>query len=157
MIHNKWGRMEHAGGMNEITRVIRGLTFSTTNPRPMVQRGDDLLIIQGSIRDVTTHRVYIDTERSLDIIYEHCFRLVMGKWKEGLKTTPGQLTSFTGHNIWPLGMIQLPLMLTSYNKSRPRQPSSTLSLCGTLLSIISYWDKQPYLDSAQYLPLSMGY
>lgn len=66
------------------------------------------------------HRVYIGMGRSVYIIYENCFRLLPDRWKDNLKPTAGRLIGFTGHNLWPLGTIHLPLTLTSHEKQRKK-------------------------------------
>lgn len=62
--------------------------------------------------------MYIDTKSSIDIIYEHCFCLLPNRRKGNLKHATGQLTGFTGHNLWSLGTIYLPFTLTSYDKTK---------------------------------------
>nr|KAJ0216025.1 hypothetical protein LSAT_V11C300153800 [Lactuca sativa] len=42
------------------------------------------------------------------------------QWKDNLKPTTGRLVGFTGHNLWPLGTIHLPLTLTSHDKQRKK-------------------------------------
>lgn len=64
------------------------------------------------------HQEYIDIGSSADIIYEHCFRLLPGRWKESLKPATRILTGCTWHNLWPLGKIQLPFTLTNHDKTK---------------------------------------
>lgn len=99
---------------------MRTLTFSVQDHRPEGWRGDDPLVIQASIRDVTIHRVYMDTGSLADIIYEHCFRLLLDRWKDNLQPTMGRLVGFTGHSLWPLGTIHLPLTITSHDKQQKK-------------------------------------
>lgn len=112
MVRSNQERKEEHDDTEGLTRSTHGLTFSVKDPRPKGWRGDDPLIIHGSIKNLMIHRVYIDTGSSTDIIYEHCFRLLPDRWKENLKPTVGRLTGFTGHNHWPLGTIHLPFTLT---------------------------------------------
>lgn len=118
MIRHKRGRAECATSMRSIMESMQGLTFCTTDPSPAEWKGDNPIVIQGSIRDTMIHLVYIDTGSSTDIIYEHCFRLLPDAWKEELILTAGQLTGFTGHSLWPLGTIHLLFTLTSQEKTR---------------------------------------
>lgn len=67
---------------------------------------------------MTIHRLYVNTGRSVDITYKHCFRHFSDRWKENLKCTSGRLTGFTGYNIWPLGTIHLPFTLTNHDKGK---------------------------------------
>lgn len=85
--------------MDSLTRSMQGLPFSTKDPVRKGWQGDDPIIIQRYIKDVTVHQVYTDTYNSVDIIYEHCFRLLPDRWKENLKPTTGRLTGFTGHSL----------------------------------------------------------
>ena len=79
-------------------------------------RGDDPLIIQKSIKDVTIHRMYINAGSSADIINKHCFCLLSDRWKESLKPTKSQLTGFTGDILQPLITIHFPFTLTSHDR-----------------------------------------
>ena len=99
---------------------MQGLTSSMCDPTPSGWNGDNPLVIQGSIRDVIVHRVYVDTGSSGDILYEHCFRLLPNTWKERLRPTTGQLTGSTRHSLWPLVTIHLPFTLVSQDKTRRR-------------------------------------
>ncbi|KAL7603323.1 hypothetical protein Lser_V15G16837 [Lactuca serriola] len=118
MVHVKRGRHEEQSDMTSITTITQGLTFSARDPRPKGWKSNNPLIIQASIKNVTIHRLYIDTCSLADIIYEQCFRLLPDKWKENHKPTTGRLVGFMGHSIWPLGTIHLPLMLTIHDKQR---------------------------------------
>lgn len=120
MIRSKRSREEQGGEHVIIKLSARALTFSIQDPRPDGWRGDNPLIIQASIKDVTIHRVYVDTESLADIIYEHCFRLLPDRWKDNLRPTTGRLVGFTGHSLWPLGTIHLPLTITSHDKQRKK-------------------------------------
>lgn len=118
IVHVKMERQDEQGDPAGIIMPTHGLTFSARDPRPKGWKGDNPLIIQASIKNVTIHRAYIDTGSSADIIYEHCFRLLHDKWKENLRPTTRRLVGFIGHSIWPLGRIHLPLTLTSHDKQR---------------------------------------
>lgn len=96
---------------------MQGLTFSMSNPRPSSWKRDGLLFIQGSIQNTTIHRLDTNIGSSADIIYDHCFYLLLDRWKEGLKPATGQLTGFKEHNVWPLGTIHLPFTLFRHDKS----------------------------------------
>nr|KAJ0214035.1 hypothetical protein LSAT_V11C400197270 [Lactuca sativa] len=80
------------------------------------QRGEQI-IVKPSARALT---VYVDIGSSADIIYEHCFRLLPDRWKDNLRPTTGRLVGFTGNSLWPLGMIHLPLTITSHDKQRKK-------------------------------------
>ena len=120
MIRSKRSRGEQQTEQGTTRTPMHTLTFSIQDPRPEGWRGDDPLVLQASIRDVTIHRVYVDTGSSADIIYEHCFRLLPDRWKDNLHPMTGRLVEFTGHSLWPLGTIHLPLTITSYDKQQKK-------------------------------------
>nr|KAJ0218881.1 hypothetical protein LSAT_V11C300127070 [Lactuca sativa] len=133
MIRSKRSREEQRGEQATVKPSARALTFSVQDPRSDGWKGDNPLIIQASIRDVTIHRVYVDTGSSTDIIYEHCFRFLLDHWKDNLRTTIGRLVGFTGHSLWPLSTIHLPLTITSHDKQRKK----------TALAKPRYWPRRP--------------
>lgn len=102
--------------VRSITETIQGLMFCVTDPSPAGWKGDNPLVIQGSIREIMIHRVYVNMGSSIDMIYEHCFRLLPDAWNEGLRPSVGQLTGFIGHSLWLLGTILLLFTLTSQDK-----------------------------------------
>lgn len=60
MIHNKRGRKEKTNNVRSITKAMQGLTFLTSNPSAASWRGDDPLVMKGSIQDTVIHRVYVE-------------------------------------------------------------------------------------------------
>ncbi|XP_023735853.2 uncharacterized protein LOC111883767 [Lactuca sativa] len=127
MIRNKRSREEQRGEQIIVKPPARALTFSIQDPRPDGWKGDNPLIIQASIKDVTIHRVYVDTGSSANIIYEHCFRLLPDRWKDNLRPTTGRLVGFTGHSLWP---FHPPLTITSHDKQRKKT---------TLIDFVVIW------------------
>lgn len=119
-IRRKRGGKEGTTGHESLVATTQALTFSVHDPRSEGWTGDNPLIIQASIKNVVVHRVYIDTCNLADNIYEHCFRLLPDRWKEFLGPTTRRLAGFTGHSLWPLGTIHLPLTLTSDNQQRKK-------------------------------------
>nr|KAJ0216070.1 hypothetical protein LSAT_V11C300135490 [Lactuca sativa] len=91
MIWSKRSRGEQQTEQGTTRTPMRMLTFSVQDPRPEGWRGDDPLVIQASIRDVTIRRVYVDTGSSSDIIYEHYFWLLPDRWKDNLRPMTGRL------------------------------------------------------------------
>lgn len=72
----KSGRLGDDIRMDNIIRSMQNFTFSMTDLCPTGWRGDNPLIIQGSIGDIIIHRVYVDTHSSADIIHEHYLYLI---------------------------------------------------------------------------------
>lgn len=74
-------------------------------------------LITACICKILINRVYIDNDSGTDILYEHCFQQLLISWKESLThPTIDPLTGFTGHRLWPLGTIHLPLTITSHDR-----------------------------------------
>lgn len=133
MICSKRGRQEGTADRESLVAMTQALTLSVLDPRPEVWTGDNPLIVQTSIKNVVIHKVYIDTGNSADNIYEHCFRLLPDRWKEFLGPTTRRLVGITGHSLWPLGTIHLPLTLTS-DKSTTKENGLGRFCCNSTLS-----------------------
>lgn len=121
MIRSKRERQEEYDGADSLTKSMQGLTFLAKHPQSASWRRDEPLINQGPIRDITIHRVYIDTGSSTDIIYENCFCLLPDRWKESLKPTTRWPTGFIGHDLWPLSTIRLWFTMTIYDKEKNKR------------------------------------
>ena len=52
--------------MNNLAKSMHDQMFSTKDPQLARWQGDDPLIIQGSIKDITINRVYVDTSSLVD-------------------------------------------------------------------------------------------
>lgn len=47
--------------------------------------------------------------------YENYFSQLPEEWRTHLRPTERRLTGFTRHNIWPLGIVQLPFSLYDHD------------------------------------------
>ncbi|XP_071714858.1 uncharacterized protein [Rutidosis leptorrhynchoides] len=56
-------------------------------------------------------RLHIDTGCGVDIMYEHCFRLLSGAVRAELVAPSTALSGFSGESAWPIGIIKLELEL----------------------------------------------
>ncbi|XP_071709180.1 uncharacterized protein [Rutidosis leptorrhynchoides] len=56
-------------------------------------------------------RLHIDTGCSVDIMYEHCFRLLPGAVRAKLVAPSTALSGFSGESAWPIRIIELELEL----------------------------------------------
>nr|GEY37017.1 reverse transcriptase domain-containing protein [Tanacetum cinerariifolium] len=65
------------------------------------------LTVEINTRGHDIHRMYIDGGASADILYEHCFQRLRPEVKSQLNPATTSLTGFTGEKIWPIGQIQL--------------------------------------------------
>lgn len=99
-----------------LTKNAPNINFLTKDPRMPDLKSRDRLLITSCISQIQNNRVYIDNDSGTDILYEHCFQQLPTSWKEGLAPpTVGLLVGFTGHNLWPLGTIHIPLTITSHD------------------------------------------
>ncbi|XP_071704675.1 uncharacterized protein [Rutidosis leptorrhynchoides] len=56
-------------------------------------------------------RLHVDTGCGVDIMYEHCFRLLPGAVRAKLVTPNTVISRFSGESAWPIGIIELELEL----------------------------------------------
>ncbi|XP_071704487.1 uncharacterized protein [Rutidosis leptorrhynchoides] len=56
-------------------------------------------------------RLHVDTGCGVDIMYEHCFRLLPGAVRAKLVAPNTALSGFSGESAWPIGIIELELEL----------------------------------------------
>ena len=71
---------------------------------------DDPLVIKTIVANKTIHRVLVDNESSVDIIFASAFDK-MGIGREKLKPVNACLHGFLGERVLPLGSVQLVLTL----------------------------------------------
>lgn len=76
------------------------------------------LIIRAQIKKHYNPQIYVDGESVIDIMFEHYFRQLPSKLREGLEPSPDRLTGFSGHSVTPLGAIFLPFTLEYKNSAR---------------------------------------
>nr|KAJ0224318.1 hypothetical protein LSAT_V11C100009910 [Lactuca sativa] len=99
------------------SRNLLNISFSSNDPRPSNWDPRDPLLISGFIRNMKVYRIYIDNGSCFDILYEHCFRQLPEKWKEGLQPpTGGPLVGFNGLSLRQLGTVQLRLTLVNHGE-----------------------------------------
>nr|GEZ38019.1 reverse transcriptase domain-containing protein [Tanacetum cinerariifolium] len=53
------------------------------------------------------HRMYVDGDSSMEILYEHCFNRLWPEIKNQMVSATTSLTDFSGETIWPLGQLRL--------------------------------------------------
>nr|GEX69378.1 hypothetical protein [Tanacetum cinerariifolium] len=65
------------------------------------------LVIEAKIVGHIIHRMYIDDDSSMEILYEHCFNRLRPEIKSQMVLATTSLTGFSGETIWPLGPLRL--------------------------------------------------
>ncbi|GJU35677.1 hypothetical protein Tco_1184031 [Tanacetum coccineum] len=65
------------------------------------------MIIKAEVGGHCIHRMYVDGESALEILYEHYFIRLHPKIKNQLMPATTPLIGFSGEIIWPIGQIQL--------------------------------------------------
>ncbi|XP_071715203.1 uncharacterized protein [Rutidosis leptorrhynchoides] len=62
-------------------------------------------------RGIQIKRMHVDTGSSVDIMYEHCYRFLPAEVKARLRQPDIVLSGFSGESSWPLGRIELVVLL----------------------------------------------
>ena len=76
---------------------------------------DDILVVSIRVRDYNTHRVLVDNESFINILYYLAFQQ-MRIDREWLVPTNVPLFGFRGTRVYPLGAITLPVTVSDYPK-----------------------------------------
>ena len=76
---------------------------------------DDILVVSIRVRDYNTHRVLVDNESFINILYYIAFQQ-MRIDREWLVPTNAPLFGFRGTRVYPLGAITLPVTVSDYPK-----------------------------------------
>lgn len=65
-----------------------------------------------------TSYIYVDNGSSTDVMHKNFFKHLPGHVRAKASPTENHLVSFASHNIWPEGIITLPLTLINYPNGR---------------------------------------
>ena len=76
---------------------------------------DDMLVVSIRVRDYNTHRVLVDNESFINILYYLAFQQ-MRIDREWLVPTNAPLFGFRGTRVYPLSAITLPVTVSDYPK-----------------------------------------
>ncbi|XP_074556286.1 uncharacterized protein LOC141812150 [Curcuma longa] len=88
------------------------IQFGSRDLEGVIVPHDDALVIRATIANYDVARVFVDTNSSVNVLYKGAFdRMQIDR--EGLLPMGTSLFGFTGHEVRPLGQIQLPLSLGS--------------------------------------------
>nr|GEU62150.1 reverse transcriptase domain-containing protein [Tanacetum cinerariifolium] len=65
------------------------------------------LVIEAEMGGHMIHRMRIDGDSSMEILYEHCFNRLRPEINSQMVPATTSLTGFSGETIWPLGQLRL--------------------------------------------------
>jgi hypothetical protein len=92
------------------------ISFSEEDARGTHQPHDDALVVTINIAGFTTRRVMIDNGSSADILYFPTYQR-MKLDKDRLRPMDAPLVGFTGDRVCPVGIITLPITVSTYPKT----------------------------------------
>ena len=89
------------------------ITFSERDTHHVRHPHCDTLAIKAMIANNNVHRMLVDNESSVDILYYQAFER-MGLKVNDLKPSPNPIYGFMGDSVISLGIISLPMTLGEY-------------------------------------------
>ena len=100
-----------------IPKIVRRespiIGFSEEDARRLYHPHDDALVVSIRIRDYNMHKVLVDNDSSVDILYYPAFQQ-MGIGRERLIPTNAPLIGFRGTRVLPLGAVTLSVVVGDY-------------------------------------------
>ena len=96
--------------VSKLLRLDTSITFSDSDLEGCQHPHDDPLVVCAVVANKAVHRVLVDNESSVDIIFTSAFDK-MGIGRERLEPVNTHLRGFSGEKVLPLGSIQLVLTL----------------------------------------------
>ena len=96
--------------VSKLPRLDTTITFSDLDMEGCQHPHDDPLVIKTIVTNKTIHRVLVDNESSVNIIFASSFDK-MGIGREKLEPVHACLRGFSGERVLPLGSVQLVLTL----------------------------------------------
>ena len=92
---------------------MEDITFSEKDVRHVHHPHCDALVIKAMIANNNVHKILVNNESSMDILYFQSFK-IMGLNVNDLKPSPNPVDGFTGDSVVPLGVISLLMTLGEY-------------------------------------------
>ena len=89
------------------------ITFKESDAHLAHHPNCDALVIKAMMANKNVHRILVDNESLVDILYYQAFQR-MGLKNRDLKPSPNPIYSFTGDSIILIGVITLPMMVGEY-------------------------------------------
>nr|GEU54194.1 reverse transcriptase domain-containing protein [Tanacetum cinerariifolium] len=94
-------------GKKKVTQTFERVKEITFPPLTGSSGTEGPLVIEAKMGGHMIHRMFVDDDSSMEILYEHCFNRVRPDIKSQMVLTTTSLTSFSGETIWPLGQLKL--------------------------------------------------
>ena len=91
------------------------LSFSKEDARGVVMPYDDALVVTLTVANHAIHRILVDNGSSADILYWPVFQQ-MGIDQDRIKPFGSPLVGFGGEQVYPMGIISLPLTAETATK-----------------------------------------
>ncbi|GJZ43145.1 reverse transcriptase domain-containing protein [Tanacetum coccineum] len=85
---------------------------------PRYQLMDCPVVVDAMIEGFKVRRIYVDGGRSLEIMYEHCFRNLSYRTRSRLRESQNPLVGFSGEVNYPLGDIDLEVTMVECERTR---------------------------------------
>ncbi|XP_057787896.1 uncharacterized protein LOC131005100 [Salvia miltiorrhiza] len=87
------------------------ISFGPKDERPLIHPHTNALVCTVELALCLVHRTFVDTESSVNILYQDCLEAV--NINAQLKQTTDPLYGFPGEMVMPAGQIELPLTMGS--------------------------------------------
>lgn len=101
-------------------RTDQDMTFNESDAREVKQPHNDPLVIMLTIEGFNTKRILVDNASSTDIIYFPAFQQLKLDPRR-LHPFDSPLVSFSGHRVYPKGIVTLTVTMGTYPKQLTRQ------------------------------------
>ena len=89
---------------------MEDITFSEKDSHHFHHPHCDALVMKAMIANNNVHRILVDNESLVDILYFQAFERI-GLKVSDLKPSPNPINGFMGDLVVPLGVISLPMTL----------------------------------------------
>ena len=111
------------------------IEFSEDDARRLHHPHDDALVVSLQIGDYNLHRVLVDNDNSVDILYYLVFQQ-MRIDRERLTPTNAPFVGFGGTKVFPLGAITLTVTAGNYPQQITREVTFLLIDCSSAYNAI---------------------
>nr|GFB32980.1 reverse transcriptase domain-containing protein [Tanacetum cinerariifolium] len=101
----------------KVTQSFEPVKEITFPPLTASSRTEGPLVIEAEMGGHMIHRMYVDGDSSMEILYEHCFNRLRPEIKSQMVPSTTSLIGFSGETIWPLGQLRLLVIIGDANHS----------------------------------------
>ncbi|XP_073031253.1 uncharacterized protein [Primulina eburnea] len=112
-------RLENMEISNTRTRSRSMITFGPEDMKGVADPHNDALVIRAMIANYEVARIFVDSGSSVNVLFKEAMdQMDLGEYM--VKPISTALFGFTGHEIHPLGVVNLPLSLGSGDARKTR-------------------------------------